>query len=228
MSSGTPTPILGLNTFTNSDAFLESEVDANSAIIDTIPPTVCTSTTRPTTKLYTGRQIYETDTARTYMWVTNQWLFTGGIPLSLIRRRTTTLAVPNGSTVAFDNFQTFSGGFNTSHFTHAAGVFTVLRPGMYQWSITGEWMASATTGSGTGRRRFGVYQNGTAGANVLYDGIYDDMPDNGQSLNSGFRQTSSGFVICAANDTLQPFAFNSSGVAQTVDTNVGFTLVRLH
>lgn len=64
MSSGTPTPILGLNTFTDSDAFLESEVDANSSTIDTLPATVCTSTTRPTTKLYQSRLIYETDTKR--------------------------------------------------------------------------------------------------------------------------------------------------------------------
>ena len=227
MSSGTPTPILGLNTFTNSDAFLESEVDANSAIIDTIPPTICTSTTRPTTKLYTGRMIYETDTLRYHMWYSNGWLHVNSVPLALERRRTNTLAVPNGSTVVFDNFQTFIGGTNTAHFTQSAGVFTMLRPGIYHWSMTAEWMAVVGTGSGTGRRRLGVYVNGTSGANVAYEGINDDMPDNGQSLNSGFRQSASGEVILAAGDTVQPFAFNSSGTAMTIDTNASFMIYRV-
>lgn len=76
MSTGVPTPILGLNTFENTDAFLQAEVDANSTQLDTLPPTVCTSAARPTTNLYQGRYIWESDTKTLLMYdkSTTTWI----------------------------------------------------------------------------------------------------------------------------------------------------------
>lgn len=76
MSTGVPTPILGLNTFENTDAFLQAEIDANSTQLDTLPPTVCTSAARPTTNLYQGRYIWESDTKTLLMYdkSTTTWI----------------------------------------------------------------------------------------------------------------------------------------------------------
>lgn len=68
MSTGTPTSILGLNVFKSTDSMLYDEVNANSQQLDTLPPTVCLSTDRPTTNLYQGRLIWESDTKKLYMY----------------------------------------------------------------------------------------------------------------------------------------------------------------
>lgn len=72
MSSGT-TPILGLHTYNNLDDMDYNEVTADNVQIDTLPPTACLSSARPSTNLYTGRIIWETDTKRLQMWNGTTW-----------------------------------------------------------------------------------------------------------------------------------------------------------
>src|SRR5690348_11512309 len=77
MSSGTPTPNLGLNTWTSLDDLDYDEVNANFTSLDqNLPMFACTSTTRPTTNLYNGRLIKETDTNRimSYDLPNNKWV----------------------------------------------------------------------------------------------------------------------------------------------------------
>lgn len=223
MSSLPSTPILGLHKFDDDDAMLASEVNENSDLIDLLPPTVCTSGTRPTTNLFSGRRIYETDTKRSYAYISNTWILMSSVPIMVKRRRTTDLTVNDGAVVNFDNFQTLEDSFNNTDLVHAAGVITISRPGLYVMSVTGEWQAKPVNGSGVGRRRFGIKVNGVA----HYDGITDDMPASGQSLNSAFRQTMRLEDILATGDTIQPFAFNSSGENMTVDTGASFTVYRV-
>lgn len=64
------TPILGLNQYTAGQDFDFNDVNGDYGQIDTLPPTVCTSGTRPASNLYQGRTIYETDTDLLYMWDT--------------------------------------------------------------------------------------------------------------------------------------------------------------
>jgi hypothetical protein len=65
MSSGTPTSNLGLHTFDTLDDIDYAEINANFTDLDQkLPMLTCTSTTRPTTTLYDGRLVYETDTDR--------------------------------------------------------------------------------------------------------------------------------------------------------------------
>lgn len=73
MSSGT-TPILGLHTYNNLDDMDYNEVTADNIQIDTLPPTSCLSSARPSTNLYTGRYIWETDTKRIRMWNGSAWM----------------------------------------------------------------------------------------------------------------------------------------------------------
>lgn len=62
------TPILGLRQYGPLEDFDYTEVNAGNSKIDTLPPTVCTSATRPITVLYQGRLIWETDTKRLVMY----------------------------------------------------------------------------------------------------------------------------------------------------------------
>ena len=63
-----PTPILGLKQYDATEDMDYVEVNAQFAQLDTLPPTVCTSSTRPGSNLYQGRMIYETDTKAILMW----------------------------------------------------------------------------------------------------------------------------------------------------------------
>lgn len=63
-----PTPILGLKQYDATEDMDYVEVNAQFAQLDTLPPTVCTSSTRPGSNLYQGRMIYETDTKSILMW----------------------------------------------------------------------------------------------------------------------------------------------------------------
>lgn len=76
MSSLPPSAVMGLHRFDTDDAFLNTEVNENTDDLDTLPPTVCTSSTRPATNLYQGRLIFETDTKNVMMYDLN-----GGSPL---------------------------------------------------------------------------------------------------------------------------------------------------
>lgn len=71
------TPILGLNQYSAGVDFDFNDVNADYTQIDTLPPTVCTSTTRPASNLYQNRMIWETDTSRLVMWNGTAW-----VPLS--------------------------------------------------------------------------------------------------------------------------------------------------
>jgi hypothetical protein len=65
MSSGTPTPKLGLHTFDTLDDIDYDEINSNSLEIeDKLSLFTCTSGTRPTTGLFDGRLIRESDTER--------------------------------------------------------------------------------------------------------------------------------------------------------------------
>lgn len=68
MSSLPPSAVMGLHRFDTDDAFLNTEVNENTDDLDTLPPTVCTSATRPATNLYQGRLIWESDTKKLYMY----------------------------------------------------------------------------------------------------------------------------------------------------------------
>ena len=70
----TPTPVLGLNQYQGTDDWDYTDVNADNQKIDLLPPTVCTSTTRPVTNLFTGRLIWETDTQRLVEYVGGQWV----------------------------------------------------------------------------------------------------------------------------------------------------------
>jgi len=67
------TPILNLHQYDNAQDFDYNDVNADYSQIDTLPPTVCTSGTRPTSNLYTNRMIWETDTSRLMMWTGTAW-----------------------------------------------------------------------------------------------------------------------------------------------------------
>ena len=61
----TPTPNLELPQFESTDDLAFTDVNGAFLSIDTLAvPTVCTSATRPTTNLFVGREIYETDTKK--------------------------------------------------------------------------------------------------------------------------------------------------------------------
>lgn len=75
MSSLPPSPILGLHRFDTDDAMLNTEVNENTDDIDLLPPTVCTSGTRPVSNLFTGRLIWETDTLALVMWTGAAWRY---------------------------------------------------------------------------------------------------------------------------------------------------------
>lgn len=62
------TPILSLRQYAGGDDMDFNEVNADYQTLDTLPPTVCTSATRPNTGLYQGRYIWESDTKRLYMY----------------------------------------------------------------------------------------------------------------------------------------------------------------
>lgn len=74
MSSGPPTPNLGLHTYTDLDDFDYDEVSEDNENTDALlTPTTCTSGTRPTTKLFKGRVIHETDTGSWYFYTGTVW-----------------------------------------------------------------------------------------------------------------------------------------------------------
>lgn len=62
------TPVLGLRQYTSADPMNFNEVNGDNQTVDTIPPASFTSATRPTTDLYQGRLIYETDTKNVMMY----------------------------------------------------------------------------------------------------------------------------------------------------------------
>lgn len=70
----TPTSPLGLPQFESGDDF--NYTDVNSAmqrVNDLTIPTTCTAATRPTTDLFAGRTIYQTDTGEFFTWDGDEW-----------------------------------------------------------------------------------------------------------------------------------------------------------
>jgi hypothetical protein len=70
---------MGMHRFDTDDSMLNTEVNSNTNLIDTIPPTVCTSSSRPVSDLYSGRLIWETDTRKLMMYdaASTSWKFIG-------------------------------------------------------------------------------------------------------------------------------------------------------
>lgn len=225
MSSGTPTPNLGLHTFDALDDADYSEFNENMEDIDgLLTPEVVLSGGKPTTQLFPGRLAYETDNKRMMMYTGAAWVQVGFTPCFVRRRRNTTVAVNNGSTVNIDNLQDLEDSVNAADLPHAAGIITAQVAGQYAWSITGEWNAVAgANGTAVGRRRLFLRLNGAA----HYDGFTDDMPGDNDSLNSAIRQSSGGIVKLAAGDTLQVSAFNSTGTNMVLAASVGLTIARI-
>lgn len=71
----TPTTNLGLPQFEGTDDLAYPDVNGAFSKIDSLAiPTVCTSATRPTSDLFVGREIYETDTKRIRFWNGSAWI----------------------------------------------------------------------------------------------------------------------------------------------------------
>lgn len=74
MSSGV-TANLGLHVYDTLDDFDYNEVTADNENLDlAVPVTYCTAATRPTTNLFVGRRIYETDTKIFYQRLGTAWV----------------------------------------------------------------------------------------------------------------------------------------------------------
>lgn len=73
--SNPPTSILGLNQYTTTDDFDFNDVNGDNQRIDRLPPTECTSASRPNTNLYQGRFAWENDTGLLIMYdvSSNDW-----------------------------------------------------------------------------------------------------------------------------------------------------------
>lgn len=74
------TPILGLKQYDGAEDMDFNDINNDNTQLDSLPPTVCTSGTRPVTNLYTGRFIWETDTSRLYMWNGAAWMLQSDNP----------------------------------------------------------------------------------------------------------------------------------------------------
>lgn len=62
------TPILGLRQYGSLDDFDYTEINTQNQQLDRLPPTVCTSATRPVDNLFQGRYIWESDTLKLLMY----------------------------------------------------------------------------------------------------------------------------------------------------------------
>lgn len=71
------TPILSLRQYSPTEDMDYNDINTDNAQVDTLPPTICTSATRPGTNLYPGRMIYETDTKNHVMWDGDSWEILG-------------------------------------------------------------------------------------------------------------------------------------------------------
>lgn len=78
------TPVLALGQYTALQPMDFNQVNGDNQTLDTVPPASFTSATRPTTDLYQGRLIYETDTQLIMMYdlATTTWRPARG-PLSV-------------------------------------------------------------------------------------------------------------------------------------------------
>lgn len=91
------TPTLGLRQWTETEPFDELEVNSNFTKVDTaIGAAIATSGARPTTGLFPGKRIFETDTQLFYVWDGDSWVYdTASTPSDLSGYDLKALSVAN-------------------------------------------------------------------------------------------------------------------------------------
>jgi hypothetical protein len=148
-------------------AAAQADIITNQAYSAANRPTVCTSTTRPTTNLYVGKEIRETDTGRKYEWNGSAWqiLFA---PDRCRVARTTDQTATSASQINFL--------FDTGNATEELNVnglhslttnptrITIKVPGLYQIITSVKWSPNTN-----GLRQVTNYKNGGATLNAYVD-----------------------------------------------------------
>lgn len=137
---------------------------ASIVSLGTTNPTLvdCTSTTRPTTNLYNGRPIRETDTGREYKWDSsvNDWRIAFAPDRCRVSRNTDqTIGTSSQTTIVFDTGNaTEDVDINDLHsFSSNPARITVEVPGVYLCVSNLKWAANAS-----GLRMLVMYKNGGA------------------------------------------------------------------
>jgi len=125
------------------------------------------------------------------------------------RQMETTVAQANTTTGVAQWFTAYTTTlYNLGNIAYAGGIYTVPIAGLYRWDGTVTWAATVGNSTGIGRRRLEVRVNGSPKDH----GIFDDMLQTGQSMNSSFVQSANGVIALAAGDTVQMGVLQSSGI----------------
>lgn len=210
----TPTPILGLRRFTSGDDLDFADINFNSNMTDLIPTTVCTSTTRPTTNLFNGRMIWETDTdtLQVYNLALPGWepVYSRRMPRGKATQTGTGQAL---TTATYTGVLFNSEDYDTTGVSHSIVTNTerivITTPGLYTVAASVTFASNAT-----GIRKASITLN--AGTTVVND-------SRGAIAGSTTTCNMSADISLAANDYLWVQAYQNSGGNLSLDTSVGST-----